>query len=92
MALEADLSLHLVFAHVLASVKLIGCHIATCESSAVRGGAIKILMVVLGLKEWCWIDLGQTFDWKALPLRHEVVTRCSAILRYSCIEVEVDVV
>jgi len=92
MALEADLSHHLVFAHVLASIELVSCREATCESRTISRGAIKILMVVVGLKEWSRVGGRQTFDRKAMSLRHEVVTGCSAILRHSCIEVEVDVI
>ena len=92
MLLEADLSHHLVFAHVLASIELVGRCVATGESRVIGRGDIQVAIILLGLKEWSGVGGRQTFDWKALPLWHEVVTGCSAILGYSCVKVEVDVI
>jgi len=56
MLLEADLSHHLVFAHVLACIELVGCCVATGESRVIGRGDIQVAMILLGLKEWSGVS------------------------------------
>ena len=56
MLLEADLSHHLVFAHVLACIVLVGRCVATGESRVIGRGDIQVAMILLGLKEWSGVS------------------------------------